>query len=98
RRIRWKEISLVTQSAMNSLDPVYTIEDQIVEAIRAHEAVSPHAARTRARNLCGLVGLDPGRIRIYPHQMSGGMRQRAIIAMVLAVKRARVICAQPSAA
>ena len=98
RRIRWKEISLVTQSAMNSLDPVYTIEDQIVEAIRAHEAVSPHAARTRARNLCGLVGLDPGRIRIHPHQISGGMRQRAFIAMALALKPALVIADEPTTA
>ena len=98
RRIRWKEIALVTQSAMNSLDPVQTVEDQIVEAIKAHEVVTTQAARARARDLCALVGADPERARSYPHQMSGGMRQRAIIAMALALRPALIIADEPTTA
>lgn len=98
RKVRWKDISLITQSAMNSLDPVYTVEDQIVEAIRAHEPLSIQAARVRVRDLCRSVGLDPTRTRTYPHQMSGGMRQRAIIAMALALRPAVIIADEPTTA
>ncbi len=98
RRVRWKEISVISQSAMNSLDPVYSVEDQIVEAIRTHEPVSLAAARARVRDLFRLVGLDPTRVRAYPHQMSGGMRQRAIIAMALALRPALIIADEPTTA
>lgn len=98
RRIRWKEIALVTQSAMNSLDPVQSVEVQIVEAIRAHEHIPTRVARSRARDLCALVGVDPARARSYPHQMSGGMRQRAIIAMALALRPALIIADEPTTA
>jgi peptide/nickel transport system ATP-binding protein len=98
RKIRWKDIALVTQSAMNSLDPVQSVEDQIIEAIKAHEPVTTRLARARARDLCALVGVDPERARSYPHQMSGGMRQRAIIAMALALKPALIIADEPTTA
>ena len=98
RRIRWKGIALVTQSAMNSLDPVQSIEDQLVEALRTHESMSLRAARDRAKELCALVGVDPQRLRNYPHQMSGGMRQRAIIAMAMALRPALIIADEPTTA
>jgi peptide/nickel transport system ATP-binding protein len=98
RKIRWKEICLIFQSALNSLDPVYTVEDQIVEAIRTHERVSIRAARVRVGDLFRLVGLDPTRARIYPHQMSGGMRQRAIIAMALSLRPSIIIADEPTTA
>jgi oligopeptide/dipeptide ABC transporter ATP-binding protein len=98
RRVRWRAIALVTQSAMNSLDPVYTVETQLVEAIRTHEHVTMRAGRERARELCALVGVDPTRSKSYPHQMSGGMRQRVIIAMALALKPALIIADEPTTA
>jgi oligopeptide/dipeptide ABC transporter ATP-binding protein len=98
RRIRWKGIALVTQSAMNSLDPVYTVETQLIEAIRTHENVTTRAARARVRELCTLVGVDPERAKSYPHQMSGGMRQRMIIAMALALRPALIIADEPTTA
>ena len=84
RKIRWKRIALVPQAAMNALNPVYTIQDQIVEAIRKHIKCTKLEARERAANLLRLVKVDPSRITCYPHELSGGMRQRAMIAMALA--------------
>jgi len=98
RRIRWKGIAMVFQAAMNSLNPVQRVEDQIIEAIRAHEAVSRDEARQRVVELFQLVGLDPERARAYPHQYSGGMKQRAVIAMALACRPALVIADEPTTA
>lgn len=84
RSLRWKKISLVPQAAMNALNPVYTVQDQIVEAILKHEKVKKQEARDRAVKLLEQVKVDPSRIRCYPHELSGGMRQRVMIAMALA--------------
>ncbi|WP_138005603.1 ABC transporter ATP-binding protein [Halalkalirubrum salinum] len=98
RDIRWDEISFITQSAMNALDPVYTIGNQIVEAIQTHENVSKKNARNRAGDLVELVGLERERIDSYPHQLSGGMRQRAMIAMALALNPRLIIADEPTTA
>ncbi len=96
--IRWTRIALITQSAMNSLDPVYTIGDQIAEAIRAHEPVSRATARARAEAMFALVGLPAARLREFPHQFSGGMRQRAVIAMALALNAGMLLADEPTTA
>ncbi|WP_073147473.1 ABC transporter ATP-binding protein [Paramaledivibacter caminithermalis] len=98
RRIRWNEISMITQSAMNALDPVYKVGDQIVEAILTHKAVSKKEAYSRAMELFNLVGLEKGRLNDFPHQFSGGMKQRAIIAMALALNPEIIIADEPTTA
>lgn len=98
RDIRWTRISLITQSAMNSLDPVYCIGDQIVEAIRAHEPVSRATAWARAEEMFVLVGLPTSRLREFPHQFSGGMRQRTVIAMALALNAGMLLADEPTTA
>jgi peptide/nickel transport system ATP-binding protein len=98
RGIRWKEISMISQSAMNTLDPVYRVGSQIVEAIRQHEKISNEKARTRAGELFQAVGLGVEHLRDYPHQLSGGMRQRAIIAMALALQPSLIIADEPTTA
>lgn len=99
KEIRWKGISLIFQGAMNALNPVYTVENQIVEAIRTHEEdVGKKAAKERVKKLFELVGLDPSRASNYPHEFSGGMRQRAMIAMALACNPDMVIADEPGTA
>jgi len=98
RGMRWDEVSMIAQSAMNALDPVYTVGEQIVEAIQIHEDTSTKAARERARELLDTVGLDPDRVDSYPHQLSGGMRQRAMIAMALALEPSLIIADEPTTA
>ncbi|USK51739.1 ABC transporter ATP-binding protein [Bacillus sp. CMF12] len=98
RRIRWNNISIVSQSAMNALDPVYKVGDQIVEAIQIHRKVSKKEAWSRAEELFNLVGVDKSRLKDYPHQYSGGMRQRAIIAMALALDPEIVVADEPTTA
>ncbi|MDY6819518.1 MAG: ABC transporter ATP-binding protein [Halobacteriales archaeon] len=99
RQLRWEEISMIPQSAMNALDPVYTIREQIVEAIDAHR---PKISRAEANEIVDqmfdLVGLDRDRANDYPHQFSGGMRQRAMIAMSLALDPALVLADEPTTA
>ncbi len=99
RRVRWSEISMIFQGAMNALNPVYTVGEQIVEAILTHE---PHLrerdARARVAELYEAVGLAPDRRDQYPHQYSGGMKQRAVIAMALACNPKLVIADEPTTA
>jgi peptide/nickel transport system ATP-binding protein len=97
-RFRWNEVSMVFQSAMNALNPVLTVGDQIVDAILAHRDVSRRTARERAAELLRIVGIDPGRIDSYPHQLSGGMRQRAVIACALALEPPLMIMDEPTTA
>lgn len=98
RQIRWTKLALITQSAMNSLDPVYRVGDQIVESILAHRAISKRDAWGRAEELFELVGIAPERLRDYPHQYSGGMRQRAVIAMALSLNAGLLIADEPTTA
>ena len=96
--IRWKQISIVFQGAMNALNPVYTVGDQIVEAIQAHEELDDFESRERVKELYKLVGIPVDRIDNYPHEYSGGMKQRAMIAMALALNPRLVIMDEPTTA
>jgi peptide/nickel transport system ATP-binding protein len=98
RTVRWKGISMIFQAAMNALNPVHRIESQIVEAIKTHENVPTEEARERVAQLYSLVGLDPERARDYPHEYSGGMKQRAVIAMALACNPDIIIADEPTTA
>ncbi|TVR53467.1 MAG: ABC transporter ATP-binding protein [Spirochaetaceae bacterium] len=98
RRVRHAEIALVSQSAMNSLNPVYTVGRQIVEGIRAHKSIGVADARRRAIEVFNMVGLEEKRLDAFPHQLSGGMKQRAIIAMALSLEPALIIADEPTTA
>jgi peptide/nickel transport system ATP-binding protein len=98
RRFRWRNVSMVFQSAMNALNPVMRVGDQFVDMMRAHERISKRDALHRAGELLELVGIDRRRLRAYPHELSGGMRQRVIIAMALALRPELVIMDEPTTA
>ncbi|MFA5730355.1 MAG: ABC transporter ATP-binding protein, partial [Candidatus Paceibacterota bacterium] len=83
-KIRWKEIAIVFQNSLEVLNPVMTIADQVIEPMIRHGMVSVNEARARCADLFLLVGLDEAWMDVYPHQLSGGMRQRALLAMALA--------------
>jgi peptide/nickel transport system ATP-binding protein len=97
-QFRWRDISMVFQSAMNALNPVMTIGDQITDTILAHERVHRAEALERAAELLATVGIESIRIRSYPHELSGGMRQRAVIAIALALNPPLMIMDEPTTA
>ena len=99
RAFRWSELSIVFQSAMNALNPVLNIGAQIMDVLHTHRPeLRPDARRQRAIELLSLVGIAPDRIRSYPHELSGGMRQRAIIAIALALSPELIVMDEPTTA
>ena len=99
RDFRWRDLSIVFQSAMNALNPVLDIGVQITDVLHAHNPrMSADQARTRSLELLRLVGIAPDRLHSYPHELSGGMRQRAMIAMALALNPEIIIMDEPTTA
>ena len=99
RDLRWNDLAIVFQSAMNALNPVMTVGSQIMDVLRTHRPdMGSDARKKRAQKLFQLVGIAPDRLRSYPHELSGGMRQRAIIAIALALSPEILIMDEPTTA
>jgi oligopeptide/dipeptide ABC transporter ATP-binding protein len=98
RSLRWKRFAMIFQNAMSALNPVFRVGDQIVDAIRHHTGVTREAAMERAGALFELVGLSRARLRGYPHEFSGGMKQRAMIALALSCSPDLVVADEPTTA
>jgi len=96
--VRWKDLSVVMQSAMNALNPVKSIEAQFKDAMRAHGVTSKERIADRSAEVLKMVGIDPVHLKSYPHQLSGGMRQRSMIAMALLLTPELVIMDEPTSA
>jgi peptide/nickel transport system ATP-binding protein len=98
RQIRWKNISYIPQGSMNSLNPVMKVEDQIMDAILTHEEMPRQKARARIAELLNAVGLPLEVTGLYPHELSGGMKQRVIIAAAIALSPKLIIADEPTTA
>ncbi|MBK7820724.1 MAG: ABC transporter ATP-binding protein [Tessaracoccus sp.] len=98
RSFRWRQVAMVFQSAMNSLNPVMTVGDQIIDIFTTHTDLSKRECVQRAGELLDLVGIPRTRLKAYPHQLSGGMRQRAVIAMATALRPPLLIMDEPTTA
>ena len=96
--LRWRDFSVVMQSAMNALNPVHTIGRQFKDAIRAHAKWPDTRIRVRSAEVLDLVGIDPVHLKSFPHQLSGGMRQRAMIAMALLFTPDLIVMDEPTSA
>ena len=98
RQIRWRHLSYVPQGSMNSLNPVTRVFDQFKDAIKQHSSASLDEIHERVSELLRQVGLAPGVARMFPHELSGGMKQRVVIAMAIALKPDLVIADEPTTA
>jgi peptide/nickel transport system ATP-binding protein len=98
RALRWREIAIVFQSAMNSLNPVMRVSDQLLDAVGAHLPLNDEQRHARIVELIEMVGIPKARLKSYPHELSGGMRQRVMIAMAIAAEPEVVIMDEPTTA
>jgi len=98
KEVRWKKISMVFQGAMNALNPVYTVGYQMAEPLMYHKGVKKEEAMEKSTDYLELVGLSPDILTRYPHELSGGMKQRVVIAMALLLTPDLVICDEPTTA
>jgi peptide/nickel transport system ATP-binding protein len=96
--VRWRDMSVVMQSAMNALNPVMSIAAQFADAMRAHGVISKQQIADRSAEVLRMVGIDPAHLNSYPHQLSGGMRQRSMIAMAMLFTPDLVIMDEPTSA
>jgi len=98
RHLRWRDFSVVMQNAMNALNPVMTVGQQMRDACKAHSAMSNDEIASRSAEVLRLVSIDPIHLNSFPHQLSGGMRQRAMIAMSLLFTPDLIVMDEPTSA
>ena len=98
RELRWKQISMIFQGSMNALDPIFKVGNQMVELLRYHEKLDKREARARSEEYIKSVGLRPSVLELYPHELSGGMKQRVVIALALLLNSKLLIADEPTTA